>query len=99
MLAWWEKEAQACSTTCNPLCILGAVRSEGNLKSKGLCILIGIFFPHVALFSHTVPHFQTEALQGQSRQIFSATFVGSAEEMPKLPSFLQRIPFWVLHKH
>lgn len=99
MPAWWEKEAQACSTACNPLRILGVVRFEGNLKSKDRCILIGMFFSHVAFFSHTIPHFQTEALQGQPLQIFSATFVGAAEEMPKLPSFLQQIHFWELHKH
>lgn len=58
MPARWEKETQACSTACNPLCIPGAVRFEGNPKSKELCVLIGMVFPHVALFSHDIPCFQ-----------------------------------------
>lgn len=81
MLAWWE-ETQVCSTACNPLCILGALGFDGNLKSEELCVLIGMFFPHVALFSHDIPCFQTKVLQAQSLQIFPNTFAGAAEEMP-----------------
>lgn len=88
----------ALSTTCNLLCIR-AVRFKGNLKSKELCVLIGMFFPHAALSSHDIPCLQNEVPQGQSLQIFSTTFVGAAEQMPKLPSFLQQIHFWALHKH
>lgn len=33
----------------------GAVRFEGNLKSKDACIFIGMFFSHVALFPTPFP--------------------------------------------